>query len=132
MTPSGLPIDYRTDPSLYRHWKLSFDGAVATLAMDVAEDAGIKPGYKLKLNSYDLGVDIELYDALHRIRFEYPAVRTVVVTSMKDRVFCSGANIFMLGVSTHAGKSISASSPTRRATASKTAPSIRGSSSWPL
>jgi benzoyl-CoA-dihydrodiol lyase len=97
-------VDYRTEPSLYRHWKLSFDGPVATLAMDVAEDAGIKPGYKLKLNSYDLGVDIELHDALQRIRFEHPEVRSVIVTSLKDRVFCSGANIFMLGLSTHAWK----------------------------
>jgi benzoyl-CoA-dihydrodiol lyase len=98
------PVDYRTDPSSYRHWKLSFDGAVATLAMDVAEDGGINPGYKLKLNSYDLGVDIELHDALQRIRFEHPEVRSVIVTSLKDRVFCSGANIFMLGLSSHAWK----------------------------
>ncbi|HEX6019627.1 MAG TPA: 2,3-epoxybenzoyl-CoA dihydrolase, partial [Burkholderiaceae bacterium] len=97
-------VDYRTDPSHYRHWKLSFDGPVATLAMDVAEDGGIAPGYKLKLNSYDLGVDIELHDALQRIRFEHPEVRSVIVTSLKDRVFCSGANIFMLGLSSHAWK----------------------------
>jgi benzoyl-CoA-dihydrodiol lyase len=97
-------VDYRTDPSQYRHWKLSFDGAVATLAIDIDENAGIRPGYKLKLNSYDLGVDIELHDALNRVRFEHPEVRTVVVTSAKDRVFCSGANIFMLGVSSHAWK----------------------------
>jgi benzoyl-CoA-dihydrodiol lyase len=97
-------VDYRTDPSQYRHWKLSFEGAVATLAVDIDEDGGIRPGYKLKLNSYDLGVDIELHDALNRIRFEHPEVRTVVVTSGKDRVFCSGANIFMLGVSSHAWK----------------------------
>ena len=102
--PSVSPIDYRTDPSQYRHWKLGFDGPVATLAMDVAEDAGIKPGYKLKLNSYDLGVDIELHDALQRVRFEHPEVRSVIVTSLKDRVFCSGANIFMLGLSSHAWK----------------------------
>lgn len=101
-TPST--VDYRTDPSQYRHWKLSFDGQVATLAVDINEDAGIRPGYKLKLNSYDLGVDIELHDALNRIRFEHPEVRTVVVTSAKDRVFCSGANIFMLGLSSHAWK----------------------------
>jgi benzoyl-CoA-dihydrodiol lyase len=104
MTTSVPPVDYRTDPSQYRHWKLSFDGAVATLAMDVAEDGGINPGYKLKLNSYDLGVDIELHDALQRIRFEHPEVRSVIVTSLKDRVFCSGANIFMLGLSSHAWK----------------------------
>ncbi|QHE77472.1 2,3-epoxybenzoyl-CoA dihydrolase [Hydrogenophaga sp. PBL-H3] len=97
-------VDYRTDPSQYRHWKLSFDGAVATLAIDIDENAGIRPGYKLKLNSYDLGVDIELHDALNRVRFEHPEVRSVVVTSAKDRVFCSGANIFMLGVSSHAWK----------------------------
>jgi len=98
------PVDYRTDPSQYRHVKLSFNGPVATLSLDIDEDAGIRPGYKLKLNSYDLGVDIELHDALQRIRFEHPEVRTVVVTSSKDRVFCSGANIFMLGTSTHAWK----------------------------
>ena len=97
-------VDYRTDPSLYRHWKLGVEGALARLTLDVAEDAGIRPGYKLKLNSYDLGVDVELADALNRIRFEHPAVRSVIVTSGKDRVFCSGANIFMLGVSSHAWK----------------------------
>ena len=106
MTASAQPnaVDYRTEPSQYQHWKLSVDGAVATLAVDINEDAGIRPGYKLKLNSYDLGVDIELHDALNRIRFEHPGVRTVVVTSLKDRVFCSGANILMLGLSTHAWK----------------------------
>jgi len=97
-------VDYRTDPSQYRHWKLNVQGDVATLAIDIDENAGIRPGYKLKLNSYDLGVDIELHDALNRIRFEHPSVKTVVVTSGKDRVFCSGANIFMLGVSSHAWK----------------------------
>jgi benzoyl-CoA-dihydrodiol lyase len=97
-------VDYRTEPSQYRHWKLSVEGAIATLAIDINEDGGIRPGYKLKLNSYDLGVDIELHDALNRVRFEHPEVRTVVVTSGKDRVFCSGANIFMLGVSSHAWK----------------------------
>ena len=97
-------VDYRTDPSRYRHWKMAFDGPIATLSMDVAEDAGLRPGYKLKLNSYDLGVDIELADALNRIRFEHPEVRTVVLTSAKDRIFCSGANIFMLGLSGHAWK----------------------------
>ena len=102
MNPNA--VDYRTAPSEYRHWKLAFDGAIATLSIDIDEDGGIRPGYKLKLNSYDLGVDIELHDALNRIRFEHPEVRTVVVTSGKDRVFCSGANIFMLGVSTHAWK----------------------------
>ena len=97
-------VDYRTDPSQYKHWKLKFEGPVATLAADFDENAGLRPGYKLKLNSYDLGVDIELHDALNRIRFEHPEVRTVVVTSLKDKVFCSGANIFMLGVSSHAWK----------------------------
>ena len=97
-------VDYQTDPSRYRHWRLAFAGPVATLAADFDENAGLRPGYKLKLNSYDLGVDIELNDALNRIRFEHPEVRTVVVTSAKDKVFCSGANIFMLGVSSHAWK----------------------------
>src|ERR1017187_6122642 len=90
-------VDYQTHPSQYRHWKLSFEGAIATLAMDTQEDGGIRPGYKLKLNSYDLGVDIELHDAIQRIRFEPPEVRTVVLTSAKERMFCSGANIYMLG-----------------------------------
>jgi benzoyl-CoA-dihydrodiol lyase len=103
-TRAVVRVDYQTDPSRYRHWALTFDGPVATLAMNVAEDAGLRPGYKLKLNSYDLGVDIELHDALNRVRFEHPEVRAVVVTSLKDRVFCSGANIFMLGVSSHAWK----------------------------
>jgi benzoyl-CoA-dihydrodiol lyase len=98
------PPDYRTDPSKYKHWRLAFDGPVATLTMDVAEDGGIRPGYKLKLNSYDLGVDIELHDALQRIRFEHPEIRSVVITSAKNRIFCSGANIYMLGLSSHAWK----------------------------
>ncbi|MFL9872509.1 2,3-epoxybenzoyl-CoA dihydrolase [Paraburkholderia megapolitana] len=102
--PATQPVDYRTAPAQYRHWKLSFEGPVATLGMDIAEDGGIRDGYKLKLNSYDLGVDIELHDAIQRIRFEHPEVRTVVLTSLKDRVFCSGANIFMLGLSSHAWK----------------------------
>src|SRR6266704_3958813 len=97
-------VDFQADPSRYRHWRLAFDGPVATLTMDVAEDGGLRPGYKLKLNSYDLGVDIELHDALQRIRFEHPEVRSVVLTSGKDRIFCSGANIFMLGLSSHAWK----------------------------
>ncbi|MGB1012187.1 MAG: 2,3-epoxybenzoyl-CoA dihydrolase [Thiolinea sp.] len=97
-------VDYQTHPSKYKHWTLSFDGSVATLAADFDENGGIRPGYKLKLNSYDLGVDIELNDAINRIRFEHPEVRTVVVTSLKDKIFCSGANIFMLGVSSHAWK----------------------------
>ena len=97
-------VTYDTHPDRYAHWRLSFDGAVATLSMDVNEDKGIKPGYKLKLNSYDLGVDIELYDALQRIRFEHPEVKCVVLTSARERMFCSGANIYMLGLSTHAWK----------------------------
>ncbi len=97
-------VDYQTAPAQYKHWKLKFEGPVATLAADFDENGGLRPGYKLKLNSYDLGVDIELNDALNRIRFEHPEVRTVVVTSAKEKVFCSGANIFMLGVSSHAWK----------------------------
>jgi benzoyl-CoA-dihydrodiol lyase len=97
-------VDYQTHPGQYRHWKLSFDGPIATLGADFDENGGLRPGYKLKLNSYDLGVDIELNDAINRIRFEHPEVRTVVLTSLKDKVFCSGANIFMLGVSSHAWK----------------------------
>jgi len=97
-------VDYQTNPSQYKHWKLKYEGPIATLAADFDENAGIRPGYKLKLNSYDLGVDIELNDAINRIRFEHPEVRTVVLTSAKDKVFCSGANIFMLGVSSHAWK----------------------------
>jgi benzoyl-CoA-dihydrodiol lyase len=98
---SAEPVTFDTAPERYRHWKLSIDGRVATLALDVDEDAGIRPGYKLKLNSYDLGVDIELHDALNRIRFEHPQVGCVVVTSAKDRSFCAGANIYMLGTSSH-------------------------------
>jgi len=98
------PVDFRTDPSRYKHWRMSFDGPVATLTMDVAEDGGLRPGYKLKLNSYDLGVDIELHDALQRIRFEHPEIRSVVIASAKNRIFCSGANIYMLGLSSHAWK----------------------------
>jgi benzoyl-CoA-dihydrodiol lyase len=103
-TPTSPIVDYQTHPDRYRHYKVTYDGPVATLAIDIDEDAGIRPGYKLKLNSYDLGVDIELHDAIQRIRFEHPEVRTVVLTSAKDRVFCSGANIFMLGKSSHAWK----------------------------
>ncbi|MCG1048591.1 MULTISPECIES: 2,3-epoxybenzoyl-CoA dihydrolase [Mycetohabitans] len=104
LEPVAAPVDFRTDPSRYKHWKLRFDGSVATLALDVDEGGGIRSGYKLKLNSYDLGVDIELHDALQRIRFEHPEVRAVVVTSSKERVFSAGANIFMLGMSSHAWK----------------------------
>jgi benzoyl-CoA-dihydrodiol lyase len=105
MTTATPPrVEYQTRPSQYRHVKLAFNGPVATLAIDIDENAGLREGYKLKLNSYDLGVDIELNDAMGRIRFEHPEVRTVVVTSAKEKVFCSGANIFMLGVSSHAWK----------------------------
>jgi benzoyl-CoA-dihydrodiol lyase len=97
-------VEFQTDPSCYKHWRLAFDGPVATLTMDVAEDGGLRPGYKLKLNSYDLGVDIELHDALQRIRFEHPEIRSVVIASAKNRIFCSGANIYMLGLSSHAWK----------------------------
>jgi len=97
-------VDFRTDPKRYKHWKLAFDGPVATLAMDVREEGGLKPGYELKLNSYDLGVDIELYDAIQRLRFEHPEVRAVVLTSGKERVFCAGANIRMLNQSSHGWK----------------------------
>jgi benzoyl-CoA-dihydrodiol lyase len=97
-------VTYDTGPERYVHWRLSFDGPVAVLAMDVSEDKGIRPGYKLKLNSYDLGVDIELHDALNRVRFEHPEVKCVVITSARERMFCSGANIYMLGQSSHAWK----------------------------
>ena len=101
---ASAPVDFERNPSSYLHWKLSFDGAVATLAMDVQEDGGLRPDYRLKLNSYDLGVDIELADAVQRIRFEHPEVRTVVITSLKERIFCAGANIFMLRGASHAWK----------------------------
>jgi benzoyl-CoA-dihydrodiol lyase len=97
-------VSFDTSPDRYRHWKLTFDGPIAMLAMDVDQDAGLSPDYKLKLNSYDLGVDVELADAIQRLRFEHPEVRAVVVTSLKERIFCAGANIFMLRGSTHAWK----------------------------
>ncbi len=97
-------IDFRTVPERYRHWRIDITAPIATLSMDVDESAGLVPGYKLKLNSYDLGVDIELYDAVQRLRFEHPEVRTVVIQSGKDKVFCSGANIRMLGISAHGHK----------------------------
>src|SRR5436190_10163756 len=97
-------VDFRTEASRYKHWRLAIDGRVATLRMDVREDGGLQPGYELKLNSYDLGVDIELYDAVQRLRFEHPEVGAVVLTSAKERVFCAGANIRMLGRSSHAWK----------------------------
>src|SRR5512136_127574 len=100
----GGIVDFRTEPARYKHWKLGVDGPVATLAMDVQEDGGLQPGYELKLNSYDLGVDIELYDAVQRLRFEHPEVHTVVLTSAKDKIFCAGANIRMLAGSSHPWK----------------------------
>ena len=101
---AAAPVLFDTHPDRYRHWRYSCDGPIATLVLAVAEDGGLRPGYKLKLNSYDLGVDIELADALDRIRFEHPAVRCVVLTGGRDRLFCSGANIYMLGASSHAWK----------------------------
>jgi benzoyl-CoA-dihydrodiol lyase len=97
-------INFQTSPNQYKHWKLSINGAVATLSMDVQEDETLASGYKLKLNSYDLGVDIELADAIQRLRFEHPEVKVVVLTSLKPRIFCAGANIYMLGTSSHAFK----------------------------
>jgi len=97
-------VSFDTDPGRYRHWKLAVDGTTATLSLDVAEDGGLVPGYELKMNSYDLGVDIELYDAVQRLRFEHPGVRAVVLTSGKDRMFCAGANIRMLAQSSHGWK----------------------------
>jgi benzoyl-CoA-dihydrodiol lyase len=102
--PGFDTVTFETHPSIYRHWKLAIDGPVATLGMDVREDGGLREDYRLKLNSYDLGVDIELADAIQRIRFEHPEVRAVVITSLKERVFCAGANIFMLGGSSHGFK----------------------------
>jgi benzoyl-CoA-dihydrodiol lyase len=97
-------INFQTSPEQYKHWRLNVDGAVATLSMDVQEDVTLAEGYKLKLNSYDLGVDIELADAIQRLRFEHPEVKAVIVTSLKPRIFCAGANIYMLGTSSHAFK----------------------------
>src|SRR5216684_628253 len=94
-------INFQTSPDQYKHWKLSIEGSVAKLSMDVQEDVTLADGYKLKLNSYDLGVDIELADAIQRIRFEFPEVQVVVITSLKPRTFCAGANIYMLGTSSH-------------------------------
>src|ERR671918_1013075 len=100
-TGSEVVPSFEAHPSRYRHWKLSLEGEVARLSMDVQEDQGLRGDYALKLNSYDLGVDIELADAIQRLRFEHPEVRAVVLTSLKDRIFCAGANIFMLGSSSH-------------------------------
>src|SRR5688572_15435065 len=103
-TRPGTLTSFQTHPSRYRHWKLEAVGDVATLRMGVDPDGGLRPGYELKLNSYDLGVDIELADAIQRLRFEHPGVRTVVLTGSLDRVFCAGANIMMLRTSAHAFK----------------------------
>src|SRR5579872_2646379 len=103
-TVASASVSFGTDPSRYRHWHLSVDGAVATLAMDVDEQGGLRDGYTMKLNSYDLGVDIELHDAVQRLRFEHPEVAVVVITSAKDRCFSAGANIGMLAQSTHPWK----------------------------
>ena len=104
MSDSGPPVSFQTRPELYRHWRMEFDGDVAWLVMDVDEQGGLRPGYDLKLNSYDLGVDIELYDAVQRLRFEHPEVHAVVITSGNDKVFCAGANIRMLAASGHPWK----------------------------
>src|SRR3979411_1109788 len=97
-------INFQTSPDQYKHWRLQIEGPVATLSMDVQEDQTLAEGYKLKLNSYDLGVDIELADAIQRLRFEHPDVRAVIVTSLKERIFCAGANIMMLRGSSHGSK----------------------------
>ncbi|MEU7812308.1 2,3-epoxybenzoyl-CoA dihydrolase [Pseudonocardia sp. NPDC049154] len=102
--PTTPPVSFATSPERYRHWRLAVEGAVATLTLDIDETGGIVPGYELKMNSYDLGVDIELYDATQRLRFEHPGVRAVVVTSAKDKNFCAGANIRMLAQSSHPWK----------------------------
>src|SRR5262245_8088237 len=103
-TASAAPVAFETHPERYRHWRLAIDGAVARLVLSAREDGGLRPGYQLKLNSYDLGVDIELADAIERLRFEHPEVRVVILKSGKDRVFCAGANIRMLASATHAHK----------------------------
>jgi benzoyl-CoA-dihydrodiol lyase len=100
----GAQIDFRTEPGRYRHWRLRCDGPVATLTLAIDEKGGLAPGYELKMNSYDLGVDIELYDAVQRLRFEHPEVKTVVVTSGRERIFSAGANIKMLAASSHQHK----------------------------
>ena len=97
-------IDFQTDPAAYKHWRVDYDGEIATLWMDVDETGGLFEGYELKLNSYDLGVDIELADVVQRMRFEHPEIKTVVMRSAKDGVFCAGANIRMLGGTEHAHK----------------------------
>ena len=103
-TQNHPPISFETSPDCYKHWKLEIDGPIARLSLDVQEDEGLRPGYQLKLNSYDLGVDIELQDAIQRLRFEHPGVRCVIVGGARERIFCAGANIHMLGASSHAFK----------------------------
>ena len=103
-SPQATPYTYDQDGESYRHWNVSIEGRIATVAMNVDPDGGLNPGYKLKLNSYDLGVDMELHDIVQRLRFEHPEVGCVVLTSANDRIFCSGANIYMLGTSSHAWK----------------------------
>ena len=119
-------INFQTSPETYKHWKLSIAGPVATLSMDVQEDQTLAEGYKLKLNSYDLGVDIELADAIQRLRFEHPQVTVVVITSLKPRIFCAGANIYMLGTSSHAFKVNFCKFTSKRAAPSKTTRVIQG------
>src|SRR3954470_4138435 len=102
--PVPVRVEFQTSPERYRHWGLTFDGPVATLTLKVDEQGGLVPGYELKMNSYDLGVDIELHDAVQRLRFEHPAVKVVVIRSAKERVFCAGANIRMLAKASHAHK----------------------------
>src|SRR5919197_6505609 len=104
MSSMPEPVSFQTHPDRYRHWRLAVEGAVAWLVMDVDEGGGLRPGYELKLNSYDLGVDIELHDAVQRLRFEHPEVAAVILASGKERVFCAGANIRMLGQSSHGWK----------------------------
>jgi benzoyl-CoA-dihydrodiol lyase len=99
-----VEVSFATSPEQYKHWRLSVEGEIATLTLDVDEDGGLAPGYELKMNSYDLGVDIELHDAVQRLRFEHPEVKAVVVTSAKERMFCAGANIKMLAASSHSWK----------------------------
>lgn len=112
-------IDFQTDPSQYRHWRVEYDGPIANLFMDVDENAGLFGGYQLKLNSYDLGVDIELADVVQRMRFEHPEVKVVVLQSGKDKVFCAGANIRMLGGAAHSHKVNFVNSQMKRATLTK-------------
>src|SRR5881396_2999115 len=103
-TTAQTPVSFETSPERYRHWRLELQGDVARVVMDVKESQPLRPGYALKLNSYDLGVDIELADAVQRLRFEHPEVKVVTITSLKPRIFCAGANIYMLGTSAHAFK----------------------------